>query len=292
MSLGKYSTGSEIRRGIIWLLNNQKANGGWLESEEDNYDINEYSEIDSEAIQAMFVLLTCDGLGVFNFETDKAFECTLTVEPDWYGDTEVVLAAYNSAGQSTEATHSENWFFNPAISIDVSTSDGLPIHFEEMPYGADSPEERTVHSLNKIRVKNTAEGGVNLWMFVAGTDLYDPSGASKCPDTNYIAIESNKFSDTITLDHHLMQYRGWSGTQWQSWEGWADLYKYNQNADCSILSCYGATPAVLGTDGSFDPLAHILTNQGTLELEFKLTYPMPCIGTFSQGSIYVFGKAV
>jgi hypothetical protein len=36
----------------------------------------------------------------------------------------------------------------------------------------------------------------------------------------------------------------------------------------------------------------VLTNQGTLEMEFKLQYPMPCIGTFDDGTIYVFGKAI
>jgi hypothetical protein len=249
---------------------------------------------------------TCDGLGELNPETDAIFHILISVEPQWYGDTEVVLAAYNSANVATEATHTENWFFNPAISISVTTSDGMPIHFEELPYLADTPSERTVHSLNKIKVKNTAEGGVNLWMFVAGTDLFDPSGASKCPFTNYIGIESRYFSESITeLPHNLMQYRGWSGTQWTSWEGWNDLYKYDQNDGCSIVytnegsaapmpSCYGATPVPYGDVEPHDagPLENVLTNQGTLEIEFKLTYPMPCIGTFSQGTLYVFGKAV
>lgn len=235
---------------------------------------------------------TCDGMGELHFGeegTDKAFHVLISVEPQWYGDKEVVVAAYNSNNVATQATHTENWFFNPAISISVTTSDGMPITFEALPYGADTPSERTVHSLNKIKVKNTAEGGVNMWMYVAGTDLYDPSGASKCPLTNYIAIE-----DQID-GHNVMQYRGWSGTQWTSWEGWNGLYKYNQNDGCSVSgTCYGATPAMKGDTGvdNDDPLEHVLTNQGTLELEFKLTYPMPCIGTFSQGTIYVFGKAV
>ena len=91
-----------------------------------------------------------------------------------------------------------------------------------------------------------------------------------------------------------MQYRGWSGTQWTSWEGWNDLYKYDQNQGCTVCGCYGATPVPYGDieDDDDYPLEHVLTNQGTLEIEFKLTYPMPCIGTFSQGTIYVFGKAV
>jgi len=231
---------------------------------------------------------SCDGMGKFNPLTDKAFHVLISVEPQWYGDTKVVLSAYNSMNQATEATHNENWFFNPAISISVTTSDGMPIHFEQMPYGADTPEERTVHSLNKIKVKNTAEGGVNMWMFVGGTDLYDPTGASKCPDTNYIGIEKPYGVGGA----HTMQYRGWSGTQWTSWDGWNDMWKYDQNQGCTIAKCYGATAVPYGDASTPEYLQNVLTNQGTLEIEFKLTYPMPCIGTFSQGTIYVFGKAV
>jgi hypothetical protein len=226
---------------------------------------------------------TCDGMGTLSEDTDRIFHVLISVEPQWYGDTKVVVAAYNSNNQATEATHNENWFFNPAISISVTTSDGMPIHFEQMPYGADTPEERTVHSLNKIKVKNTAEGGVNMWMFVGGTDLYDPSGASKCPLTNYIAVEDQ------------MMYRGWSGTQWTSWEGWMPFKKYNQNDGCDVSEghCYGATPVPYDQNAPMSQqLQNVLTNQGTLEIEFKLTYPMPCVGSFSQGTIYVFGKAV
>ena len=148
-----------------------------------------------------------------------------------------------------------------------------------MPYGADTPEERTVHSLNRLKVKNTAEGGVNMWTYIAGTDLYDPNGASKCPTSNVLTIGN-------------MQYRGWSGTQWTSWEGWTTMSKYNQDDSCSVFgTCYGGLP-VPHSENQQKPLDHVLTNQGTLEVEFKLTYPMPCVGSFTQGSIMIFGKTI
>ena len=233
---------------------------------------------------------TCDGMGELHLgETDRIYECTLTAEPQWIGLRQVKITAYNSAFQPTDGTHIETWYFNPALSLSVETSDGLPIHFEDMPYGADTPEERTVHSLNRLRVTNTADGGVNMWMFLAGTDLFDPSGASKCPTTNVLAIEDN------------MQYRGWTGTQWTSWEGWKYMGKYNQNDNCVVSPeshCYGGHP--VPASENFDEQKHtgqeitdnILTNSGTLEVEFKLTYPMPCVGTFSNGQIKVFGKAI
>jgi hypothetical protein len=188
--------------------------------------------------------------------------------------------------------------------MSVSTSDELPIHFEDMPYGSDEPHERTVHSENRLVVKNTAEGGVNMWMYLAGTDLYDPSGASKCPTTNKLALSN-------------MAYRAWSGTQWTSWQGWVQMEKYDQNAACDLIDegsyireprdedgnqfldantnmrCYGGLPVPYDYNvPEEDWLSHLLTNQGKLEVEFKLEYPIPCVGTFTQGSMMVFGKAV
>ena len=230
---------------------------------------------------------SCDGMGDMNEETDRAYHCLLTVEPQWDGEKEVKITAYNSAFEPTDGTHVETWFFNPALSMSVSTSDGMAIHFEEMPYGATS-DLRTVHSLNRLKVKNTAEGGVNMWMYLAGTDLTDPSGASKCPTTNLLSIKQ-------------MEYRGWSGTQWHSNEGWQVMGKYDQNANCAVIGtgtlltemkCYGGKPVPYDTNALEPQLSHLLTNQGNLEVEFKLTYPTPCVGSFTQGSLLVFGKAV
>jgi hypothetical protein len=230
----------------------------------------------------------CDGMGDLNEETDRLYHCLMTVEPTCEGEREVKVTAYNSAFEPTDGTHVETWHFNPALSLSVKTSDGMPIHFEDMPYMADTPEERTVHSLNRLQVQNTAEGGVNMWMYLAGTDLFDPSGASKCPETNVLEIEK------------YMQYRGWTGTMWTSSEGWEYMGKYNQNDDCTIGSCFDGEPHCYGgkpvpypnTKNVFNPMENVLTNQGKLEVEFKLTYPMPCVGSFSHGSIMVFGKAI
>jgi hypothetical protein len=235
---------------------------------------------------------SCNGMGEMNQNTDKAFECRITVEPQWYGPTEVKLTAYNSANVPTDGTHVETWFFNPQLSLSVSTNDGQPIRFEPLPYGADTAEERTVHSLNRLQVRNTAEGGVNMWMYIAGTDLYDPNGASKCPLTNKIDIEQ------------YMWYRGWSGSQWQGDEGWNRMTEYNQNAVCQIAgwpttstnTCYGGSPLTFVVNGnqfnSPTPFDNVLTNGGLAEVEFKLQYPIPCIGQFTNGQILVFGKAI
>ena len=249
---------------------------------------------------------TCNGLGDVDEDTDKAFHILITVESGWSGVMDVVLKVFNSAGIATPATHSESWYFNPPLAMQVTTSNGQPITFGPM-----EPSTRCAHSTNKLVVKNTADGGVNLWTFIAGTDLFDTTGAAKCPTSNVLEIEKYMF------------YRAWSGTQWQSWQGWFNMSKYNQNDGCKVggiydrsyplgdyftgtpwtleqyredegPTCYGGLPVPFPRpdDSTYDIYEHMLTNGGTLEVEFKICYPTPCIGTFNDGTIYIFGKAV
>ncbi|MCD6557601.1 MAG: hypothetical protein J7K31_01040 [Candidatus Aenigmarchaeota archaeon] len=241
---------------------------------------------------------TCDGLGTLSHATDKTFRCTLTVEPGWYDDSEVKMTVYNSAFVATDGTHTENWFFNPAISMSVVTSDGLPIHFE------DGQPGDWVHSLNKLQIKNIAEGGVNLWMWIAGTDLTDPNGASLCPDSNVLRLHEDAGGDGLDTDGLVeansddtgMAFRGWTGTIMGPWT-W--MSNYDDNAACNNVlpntatgTCYGGKPVPKNTELNQGALGNLLTNQGTLEIEFKLHYPVPCIGTFSDGTIYIIAKAV
>ncbi len=242
---------------------------------------------------------TCNGFGALSYETDKAFTCLLTVEPAWLGDDEIIITAYNSAFTPTDGTHTENWFFNPAISMSVVTSDGSPIHFEP-----GNPGD-WVHSENKLQVKNVADGGVNLWMWIAGTDLTDPSGASLCPDSNVLRLHEkgpnagwdNLYVVADNSDDTGMAFRGWTGTMMGPWT-W--MSNYDKNDACEMVTpggtdsdtCYGGRPVPRREALGEEALGNLLTNQGTLEIEFKIHYPVPCIGTFSDGTIYIIGKAV
>jgi len=223
---------------------------------------------------------SCDGLGSFDPETDKAFVCHLTVEPTWYADSTLTISVWNTVEERTDSTHSENWFFNPGIALDVSTSDGQPIHFE------DGGPGDWVHSLNHVKIKNIGEGGVNLWMYLAGTDLYGIEGAAKCPITNKLDIEN-------------MYFRGWSGTLGPQdppfdFDEWVPMSEYDENDGCDwaccgtpLKTCYGGKPVP-----GWSPMDNVLTNQGMMEVEFKIEYPVPCVGTFDNGEILVFGKAI
>jgi len=232
--------------------------------------------------------MRCDGLGIIDPELDKAFECLLTVEPDWYDELELTIVVYDINNMPTVGHHKETWFFNPAISLEVELSEGTAIGFE------DGGPGDCVHSTNRLEIRNNAEGGMNLWIFLAGTDLYG-EGAAKCPDSNVLEI-------------HNMKFRGWSGTEQPGhdpteslpFDQWIAMSKYDENAPCDaacwmedggienpFVTCYGGRPVPGQT-----PVDNILTNDGLMEVEFKLCYPYRCIGHFGDGQIYVFGKAI
>jgi Mg-chelatase subunit ChlD len=207
---------------------------------------------------------SCNGFGNFTNETDRAFKCELTVEPTWYGEEEITIAVYDINNNMILGNHKEIWFFNPGISLDVNTTDGQPIQFEEGGAGD------IVHSINHIIVKNLGDGGLNLWMYIAGTDLYG-IGAAKCPKTNKIDIEN------------WMQFRGWTGTISGNW---TYMSEYDENDGCKLFgTCYGGLPVP-------ENATNVLTNNDILEVEFKLEYPMPCIGKFDDGSIIIIGKPI
>jgi uncharacterized protein YegL len=208
----------------------------------------------------------CNGFGPFNNDTDRTFVCELTVEPDWYGEKELAIAVFDINDNPTLGLHKETWFFNPAISLSVETSDDQPIRFEKGGPGD------IVHSLNRMIIRNFGEGGVNLWMYMAGTDFYG-IGVTKCPTTNRLDIED------------WMQFQAWSGTISGDW---TYMSEYDENDACSLSgTCYGGVPL----PGSA-PFNNILTNNGILEVQFKLEYPMPCIGKFGAASIIIIGKTI
>ncbi len=236
-------------------------------------------------------------------DTDRAFHCLYTVEPtDPDTDVTIKIGVKDASNQLTNSIYAERWRLNPSVSMDVRTSDGLPVTFEPgvMP-------DQFAHSLNRLFIENTADK-VSLWVFIAMTDLFDSNGPSKCPATNKIDVEGS--SDPYTG----VYYRARSGTLITALtgrpgdnpvEGWAHITNPNQNFECSYGSikyqgmCAGARPLF---DSSFlepgqpDPLNgwanNVLVPTGQAEVDFKLFYPKPCIGTYDTGQILVFGKPI
>jgi hypothetical protein len=244
---------------------------------------------------------------VWDDQTDKLFECTLTVESGWKGTGQIAVTVQDQQG-ATGSTLPETWTFNPSVTVDISTSDGNPLTFgavqSSIVPGDTSPNcvmastltgEDPTHrdcskyielnmptgqkacniafSTNNMIIKNN--GIVDLWTYIAGKDFYNSaSGLTKCPFTNQLGI--NQF-----------EYRSLQGS-FDS--GWRVLPEYSENLGCSGTGangqCDGGCRITIGnTLNTLDPTQSIST-------QFKIVYPTPCIGTFDKGSIFAIVRAV
>ena len=247
--------------------------------------------------------------------TDKISECILTVEPNYYGESLVTIYTDDLDPNNDPVENmgiSQTWFFNPAIIIDLSTNNGAPsIEFE------DGYPGQTVMSLNKLIVTNLAEGGVDLWAFIAADDLTDSNGVAKCPvsnvldtdkqmefrckigtfeDDNWDYITNKDTSDSC--DWHL---------EWCTLPCPREEIESNPNYDpetfpMSIYTrCLGALPLLYDTEiinwfglplECVEPSISIIKNQASAECQFRLTYPVPCIGNFDEGAFHIIVRAV
>jgi hypothetical protein len=206
----------------------------------------------------------------FQHLTDKAFMCILTVEPQWHGQQSVNIAAWDQAGQVSTMAIAQSWFFNPAIMLQLTTNDGQPA----ITYEPGVPGQ-TVMSTNKLVVTNLAEGGVDLWAFIAADDLTDPThSGALCPVSNVLDVETN------------MEYRCKIGTFED--DCWHSMTNKDNTLGCSPMVCYYAQRLVWSNVMPFS----IIGNLKSAECQFRLHYPVPCIGSFTQGLIHIIVKAV
>jgi len=224
---------------------------------------------------------SCGGVAPANrFSTtyDKVYSCVLTVEPSWYGPKSVDIQAYDQTNTAATQGIAQSWYFNPAVIIDVDTNDGADHIWYELPAGQTVvfPGQTTM-SGNKLVVTNLAEGGVDLWAFIAATDLTDPdhSGA-RCPVSNVMEAET------------ALDYRCKIGTFEQ--DTWTDMSNKVNTAACSATSCYAAKPLLAG--GVLNMKQSIIGNLQSAECQFRLTIPTECTGSFTQGKLQVIVKAV
>jgi hypothetical protein len=218
---------------------------------------------------------------------DKLYECILTVTENM-GEVDSLEPEPEVVGRPAGSEEScvfvratdeidgygdspiQQWYFNPAISVNVYTSDGdnTPIQFET-PFGAG----QTVYSTNTLKIKNEAEGGVDLYVWIAGSDLISPEVPAKCPISNVLE------SDNI-------EYRCKIGTMFNN--PWHDLENPNDKLDCTKEACQAATRLL----PDWDPVLNVLGNQHTAECWFRLNWPVPCIGEFTDGMIYIYARAI
>lgn len=201
---------------------------------------------------------------------DKVYECVWTVEPSWYGPSVVNIEAYDQEGAVSTMGISQDWFFNPAIMIDLDTNDGAPsIWYESGVPG------QTVYSGNQLVVTNMAEGAVDLFAWIAADDLTDPAhSGAKCPVSNVLDVDQ------------YMEYRGKIGT---TFGDWTQIHNKDNSRGVVGHTLMGATPLA---EGGTWPYSGILHNMHSGEVAFRLTYPVPCIGSFTEGMIHVIVRAI
>ena len=58
---------------------------------------------------------------------------------------------------------------------------------------------------------------------------------------------------------------------------------------CLNFQCLGAKPLLMFFD---DIGASIIKNQASAECQFKLHYPVPCIGDFTEGAFHIIVRAL
>jgi hypothetical protein len=237
-------------------------------------------------------------------QTDKIYRCILTVESGWGGSDPAIKVQATDQGGATGATLSENWVFNPPLSVSLVPSSGSTITWGQVQKdqavpGVTEPNclmnigENLVardctkynptatgaklcdvtFSTNKLILTNT--GIPDLWPFIAADNFYASTGMANCPFSNELV--ANQF-----------EYRSVQGS-WDS--GWRVMPQYSPNLGCKGVDlinsqCRGGCRITEGC-----PI-NVLSPSHSIETQLKIVWPTPCIGTFDTGTIYAIVRAV
>lgn len=255
-------------------------------------------------------------LDTFDADTMESYICTLTVETplSMYGEYFVTIEAIGTDG-SAIIDENEYWYFNPIIGLSV---DGELLFTDVRPGSAAYSET--------LLVGNDADpgSGVLLDMFISGTDFYDPaSSGSRCPVTNRLKLGDNTAEsiddgpaleasitgdDVCNIDYNsdndesvgdTLCYYATSGaystqndprSDDEGYVGivYGDEFSTAFYNDAEIMG--GSSYLSIGGVNYF--AGNVLTPGSELAMTFKLGLPEPCVGDFSDGSIYFWGEAI
>ena len=226
----------------------------------------------------------------FDPDFDKLYECILTATEDMDGEISVTVIAEDQMGETGESVPDQVWF-NPEIFIDVFVSSGSAIEF------ASGSAGQTVYSTNTLKIKNelTDNAGVDVAVWLAGTDLTSSVLPAKCPDSNVLEAENIEFRCKI-------------GTVMNN--PWHKVPNPNDKEPCNPVEKQDDKPCCLEWNDESDNYVCDCTCQGALDIVpdanienilyaghtaecwFRLTYPVPCVGLFDSGEILVFARAI
>jgi hypothetical protein len=238
-------------------------------------------------------------LDQFDDQTMAFYECTFTVEPNMYGEHWLTVEACDSTDNCATMDENEFWFFNPVIALDIEG---------DLDFGVVRPG--TLSYSETILIENDADpgSGVLLDTFVSGTDFYDPnSNGARCVITNRLKLGNNHpasgldsawnvcsigFGDT---DDHLCYYATAGAYSTQDdpradAEGYVPIV-YGDSFDTDFYNDAEIMQPLGPYNPGYQP-GNILSPGAEIALTFKLGLPEPCVGDFSEGTIYFWGEAV
>jgi hypothetical protein len=139
------------------------------------------------------------------------------------------------------------------INIVITTSDGMPLRFEDAFPG------QTTNSVNNLKIIQPQYSAASL--YIVGDNFIDTihSGA-RCPTINSLGIEN-------------FEFRAKTGTFEEN--EWKPIPLYDNNLQ-------NAVPLLpnIPHDAPFNDV----------EVQFRLTYPVPCMGLFNSGKFYIIAK--
>jgi len=198
------------------------------------------------------------------------YKCLFTATSSDYSPedgSQVYVEAFDQAG-NTGMSVIDNVFLNPAISLDIWVEPDDVLTF---PAGQIA---QTVYSVDTLKIKNTAEGGVDLFAWLAATNMEAADGAAKCPESNIIDVEE------------ALEFRCKVGTMMDN--TWRKVANPDDTLACGLDACQGAKPLVVDTDLS------IIGNMHTAECWFRFTYPDGiCVGDFTEGGhVIIYARAI
>jgi len=214
----------------------------------------------------------------WNADLMAVYVCTLTVEPEWYGEYWITVEAEDMDGLMGTMANNEYWYMNPVIALSI---DG-DLTFDEV-----RPGSRATSST--LLVGNDADdgSGVLLDMYISGTDFYDSdSSGAMCPTTNQLSL--NRFTYDVVNGQFLIEDLAIRHGDRIDQAGKI----VDHDPDAMIVDSLVGSQNFGRIFGEGGPSVNFLAPGAELALTFQLDLPEPCNGDFDTGSIYFWGEAI
>ncbi len=256
------------------------ATVGYENQGEDNpIEVNCVEDLDeTEIYETCNARIDEEKITEFNHLVMRYYTCTLTIEPDMYGDAWITVEATDLDGETGTMAENEYWYLNPIIAL---TIDG-DLAFEDVRPGTSSYSDT-------LLVGNDADigSGVRLEMYIAGTDFYDSdSSGAMCPTTNQLSLDAFRYF--ATNGYYSTMNVGGIGPYSADAEGYMGIPHGERITQAKEI----IGTQIYSNGGAINNIGNVLTPGSEMALTFRLDLPEPCNGDFDTGSIYFWGEAI